>query len=471
MLCRIFLKLAGMSVTAGVLVLAILAVRALTRRRMPKWAHCLLWGLVAACLLCPVLPESGLSLRPQSGELVQYGDQLTGLDREPVIILMETGVQDVYAFRTGEADRPGVSLMPLAYVWLAGMAVLLGWAAFSWLRLRRQVAASVSVAKGVYICDDIASPFILGVLHPRIYLPSGLTGATLESVLRHERAHLKRRDHWWKPLAHVLIAVYWFNPLLWAAYVLLCRDIELACDERVVRDMTREDRAAYSQALLQCSLNRRRRLVLCPLAFGEVGVRTRVKSVLRYRRPAVWLSAAAVLLCAALAVTFLTEPKPARIEVSPEAAAGQTDPDRLRETSSKALIVATILDPAAQRISYTVQLTEEPEDWITQKQWYGVASYADVEIFYPTEGSYYRQTDVPHLRFYEWGLADQPTNLESQRPDMGTRYNDYIVDSVTVLSADGSQSSTFRRVGQSLLLDDAPDDSGRNAISWSIRID
>ena len=460
MLCRIFLKLAGMSVTAGVLVLAILAVRALTRRRMPKWAHCLLWGLVAACLLCPVLPESGLSLRPQSGELVQYGDQLTGLDREPVIILMETGVQDVYAFRTGEADRPGVSLMPLAYVWLAGMAVLLGWAAFSWLRLRRQVAASVSVAKGVYICDDIASPFILGVLHPRIYLPSGLTGATLESVLRHERAHLKRRDHWWKPLAHVLIAVYWFNPLLWAAYVLLCRDIELACDERVVRDMTREDRAAYSQALLQCSLNRRRRLVLCPLAFGEVGVRTRVKSVLCYRRPAVWLSAAAVLLCAALAVTFLTEPKTARIEVSPETAAGQTDPDRLRETSSKALIVSSTLDPAAQRISYTVQLTEEPEDWIAQKQWYGVASYADVEIFYPEAGSYYRQTDVPHLRFYEWGLADQPTNLESQRPDTDTRYDDYIVDSVTVLSVDGAQRSTFRRVGQSLLLEEDPRYSG-----------
>lgn len=460
MLCRIFLKLAGMSVTAGVLVLAILAVRALTRRRMPKWAHCLLWGLVAACLLCPVLPESGLSLRPQSGELVQYGDQLTGLDREPVIILMETGVQDVYAFRTGEADRPGVSLMPLAYVWLAGMAVLLGWAAFSWLRLRRQVAASVNVAKGVYICDDIASPFILGVLHPRIYLPSGLTGATLESVLRHERAHLKRRDHWWKPLAHVLIAVYWFNPLLWAAYVLLCRDIELACDERVVRDMTREDRAAYSQALLQCSLNRRRRLVLCPLAFGEVGVRDRVKSVLHYRRPGVWLSAAAVLLCAALAMTFLTEPKPARTGVSPETASGQTDPDRLRETSSKALIVSSTLDPAAQRISYTVQLTEEPEDWIAQKQWYGVASYADVEIFYPEAGSYYRQTDVPHLRFYEWGLADQPTDLESQRPDTDTRYDDYIVDSVTVLSVDGVQRSTFRRVGQSLLLEEDPRYSG-----------
>ena len=201
-------------------------------------------------------------------------------------------------------------------------------------------------------------------------------------------------------------------------------------------------------------MTRRRRLVLCPLAFGEVGVRDRVKSVLHYRRPGVWLSAAAVLLCAALAMTFLTEPKPARTGVSPEAAPGQTDPDRLRETSSKALIVSSTLDPAAQRVSYTVQLTEEPEDWIAQKQWYGVASYADVEIFYPTAGSYYRQTDVPHLRFYEWGLADQPTDLESQRPDMGTRYNDYIVDSVTVLSVDGEQRSTFRRVGQSLLLEE-----------------
>lgn len=459
MLCRIFLKLAGMSVTAGVLVLAILAVRALTRRRMPKWAHCLLWGLVAACLLCPVLPESGLSLRPQSGELVQYGDQLTGLDREPVIILMETGVQDVYAFRTGEADRPGVSLMPLAYVWLAGMAVLLGWAAFSWLRLRRQVAASIRVGKQVYLCDDISSPFILGIFRPRVYLPSGLEGETLQSVLRHEGAHLRRRDHWWKPLGHLLVAVYWFHPLIWAAYVLLCRDIELACDERVVRDMTRAQRAAYSQALLDCAMPRRRRLVLCPLAFGEVGVRDRVKSVLHYRRPGVWLSAAAVLLCAALAMTFLTEPKPARTGVSPEAA-GQMDPDRLQEVSSKVLIVSSTLDPAAQRISYTVQLTEEPEDWIAQKQWYGVASYADVEIFYPTEGSYYRQTDVPHLRFYEWGLADQPTDLESQRPDTDTRYDDYIVDSVTVLSVDGVQRSTFRRVGQSLLLEEDPRYSG-----------
>ena len=436
--------------------------------------------------LCPVLPESGLSLRPQSGELVQYGDQLTGLDREPVIILMETGVQDVYAFRTGEADRPGVYLMPLAYVWLAGMAVLLGWAAFSWLRLRRQVAASVSVAKGVYICDDIASPFILGVLRPRIYLPSGLTGATLESVLRHERAHLKRRDHWWKPLAHVLIAVYWFNPLLWAAYVLLCRDIELACDERVVRDMTREDRAAYSQALLQCSLNRRRRLVLCPLAFGEVGVRTRVKSVLRYRRPAVWLSAAAVLLCAALAVTFLTEPKTAENAPAEKARTHNNDyvdyfqriqkkeAQQGRSVDNPVVIISTSMEPATGQISYQVQLLDGMTDWEKERilSRYSM-NIANMEVFYPQEGDIHQEMDVPHLRFRAVSSTSAPP-IDPAYDDLvalDNPYEPYTLASVTVLSADGSQSSTFRRVGQSLLLDDAPDDSGRNAISWSIRID
>ena len=336
MLSRIFLAVAGMSANAGLLVLAILAVRLVTRRRMPKWGNCLLWGLVAVCLMCPVLPESVLSVRPQPGQAAL-----------PAAAAIGTA-----------SPGAGITLTDLAWVWLVGMAAVLGWAAASYLRLRRQVAASIRVGKQVYLCDDISSPFILGIFRPRVYLPSGLEGETLQSVLRHEGAHLRRRDHWWKPLGHLLVAVYWFHPLIWAAYVLLCRDIELACDERVVRDMNRAQRAAYSQALLDCAMPRRRRLVLCPLAFGEVGVRDRVKSVLHYRRPGVWLSAAAVLLCAALAMTFLTEPKPARTGVSPETASGQTDPDRLRETSSKALIVSSTLDPAAQRISYTVQLTE-----------------------------------------------------------------------------------------------------------------
>ena len=263
MLSRIFLAVAGMSANAGLLVLAILAVRLVTRRRMPKWGNCLLWGLVAVCLMCPVLPESVLSVRPQPGQAAL-----------PAAAAMETA-----------SPGAGITLTDLVWVWLVGMAAVLGWAAVSYLRLRRQVAASIRVGKQVYLCDDISSPFILGIFRPRVYLPSGLEGETLQSVLRHEGAHLRRRDHWWKPLGHLLVAVYWFHPLIWAAYVLLCRDIELACDERVVRDMNRAQRAAYSQALLDCAMPRRRRLVLCPLAFGEVGVRDRVKSVLHYRRP------------------------------------------------------------------------------------------------------------------------------------------------------------------------------------------
>ena len=464
MLCRIFLAVAGMSANAGLLVLAILAVRLVTRRRMPKWGNCLLWGLVAVCLMCPVLPESVLSVRPQPGQAAL-----------PAAAAMETA-----------SPGAGITLTDLAWVWLVGMAAVLGWAAASYLRLRRQVAASVSVAKGVYICDDIASPFILGVLHPRIYLPSGLTGATLESVLRHERAHLKRRDHWWKPLAHVLIAVYWFNPLLWAAYVLLCRDIELACDERVVRDMTREDRAAYSQALLQCSLNRRRRLVLCPLAFGEVGVRTRVKSVLRYRRPAVWLSAAAVLLCAALAVTFLTEPKTAENAPAEKARTHNNDyvdyfqriqkkeAQQGRSVDNPVVIISTSMEPATGQISYQVQLLDGMTDWEKERilSRYNM-NIANMEIFYPQEGDIYQEMDVPHLRFRAVSSTSAPP-IDPAYDDLvalDNPYEPYTLASVTVLSADGSQSSTFRRVGQSLLLDDAPDDSGRNAISWSIRID
>ena len=464
-MAAVFLKLLNLSISASWLVLAVLALR-LVLRRAPKWVNVLLWGMVALRLMLPFSIESALSLIPSAETL---SPEVVRFNPAPTITSGVKIIDNAVNPSLSEhfAAAPTMSVNPLyvwtylaGWVWLIGLAAMLAYALVSYLRLRRRVRVSLPVQDHIYLCDAISSPFILGVVKPRIYLPSGLDEVQRQNVLSHERAHLARHDHWWKPLGHLLVAVYWFHPLIWAAYVLLCRDIELACDERVVRDMNRAQRAAYSQALLDCAMPRRRRLVLCPLAFGEVGVRDRVKSVLHYRRPGVWLSAAAVLLCAALAMTFLTEPKPARTGVSPETASGQTDPDRLRETSSKALIVATTLDPAAQRISYTVQLTEEPEDWIAQKQWYGVASYADVEIFYPTEGSYYRQTDVPHLRFYEWGLADQPTDLESQRPDTDTRYNDYIVDSVTVLSVDGEQRSTFRRVGQSLLLEEAPHYSG-----------
>lgn len=464
MLCRIFLAVAGMSANAGLLVLAILAVRLVTRRRMPKWGNCLLWGLVAVCLMCPVLPESVLSVRPQPGQAAL-----------PAAAAMETA-----------SPGAGITLTDLAWVWLVGMAAVLGWAAASYLRLRRQVAASIRVGKQVYLCDDISSPFILGIFRPRVYLPSGLEGETLQSVLRHEGAHLRRRDHWWKPLGHLLVAVYWFHPLIWAAYVLLCRDIELACDERVVRDMDRAQRAAYSQALLDCAMPRRRRLVLCPLAFGEVGVRDRVKSVLHYRRPGVWLSAAAVLLCAALAVTFLTEPKTAENAPAEKARTHNNDyvdyfqrilkkeAQQGRSVDNPVVIISTSMEPATSQISYQVQLLDGMTDWEKERilSRYNM-NIANMEIFYPQEGDIYQEMDVPHLRFRAVSSTSAPP-IDPAYDDLvalDNPYEPYTLASVTVLSADGSQSSTFRRVGQSLLLDDAPDDSGRNAISWSIRID
>lgn len=204
------------------------------------------------------------------------------------------------------------------------MAAVLGWAAASYLRLRRQVAASIRVGKQVYLCDDISSPFILGIFRPRVYLPSGLEGETLQSVLRHEGAHLRRRDHWWKPLGHLLVAVYWFHPLIWAAYVLLCRDIELACDETVIRELGCEQRADYMQALVSCSVNRRR-IAACPLAFGEIGVKERVKSVMNYKKPTFWIILAAIIACIVLAVCFLTDPVASKTEEPADPAVSNTE--------------------------------------------------------------------------------------------------------------------------------------------------
>jgi hypothetical protein len=194
-------------------------------------------------------------------------------------------------------------------LWAVGMAFMAGYGMFSFLRMKGKLQEAVRVSENVYICDAVSSPFILGMIRPRIYLPSGLNERLWNYVLAHEKAHLKRRDHWWKPLGYLLLCVYWFHPLMWLAYVLMCRDIELACDERAVRSMDFDERKAYSKALVSCS-TRRRMVIACPLAFGEVDVKERVKSVLAYKKPAFWVILAAAFACAAVAVCFLTSQKP-----------------------------------------------------------------------------------------------------------------------------------------------------------------
>lgn len=369
----VFSLVLTMSLSASWIAAAVLVLR-LCLKRAPKWVNVLLWGIVAVRLMLPVSIESPLSLLPRTEAI------LPAVTAQPIQAGTAPAVGGAAAAASGAAASSQPSwLSMLAWVWLAGIAVLLLYTWISTQRLRRKVREAVRLRGNIYETEHIASPFVLGVLRPRIYLPYHMDSRDREQVIAHEQAHLRRGDHVWKPLGFLLLTIHWFNPLLWLSYVLLCRDIELACDERVVRDMTREDRAAYSQALLQCSLNRRRRLVLCPLAFGEVGVRTRVKSVLRYRRPAVWLSAAAVLLCAALAVTFLTEPKTAENAPAEKARTHNNDyvdyfqriqkkeAQQGRSVDNPVVIISTSMEPATGQISYQVQLLDGMTDWEKEK--------------------------------------------------------------------------------------------------------
>ena len=312
-MAAVFLKLLNLSISASWLVLAVLVLR-LVSKRSPKWMNVLLWGIVALRLMLPFSIESALSLIPSAETVSPAAVQF---DPAPTITSGVSVIDNAVNPSLSEhfSAVPTASVNPLyvwteiaGWVWLIGLGAMLLYALVSYLRLRRRVSVSLPVQDHIYLCDAISSPFILGVVKPHIYLPSGLDEVQRQNVLAHEQAHLARRDHWWKPLGFALLAVYWFNPVLWLAYTLLCRDIELACDEKVIRDMDVAAKKAYSIALLSCSTHRNQ-ISACPLAFGEVGVKERIKGVLNYKKPAFRVVAVAVIACIAAAVCFLTNPK------------------------------------------------------------------------------------------------------------------------------------------------------------------
>ena len=308
----IFLKLLNLSISASWLVLVVLALR-LVLKRAPKWVNVLLWGMVALRLMLPFSIESALSLIPSAETL---SPEVVRFNPAPTITSGVEFIDNAVNPSLSEsfAAAPLASVNPLyvwtylaGWVWLIGLGVMLLYALVSYLRLRRRVSVSLCVQENIYLCDAISSAFILGVVKPRIYLPSGLDEVQRQNVLSHERAHLARHDHWWKPLGFALLAAYWFNPVLWLAYTLLCRDIELACDERVIRTMDESAVKTYSTVLLACSMPRKA-VITCPLAFGEVGVKERVRNALHYKKPAFWVVAASVAVCVVVAVCFLTNP-------------------------------------------------------------------------------------------------------------------------------------------------------------------
>ena len=312
LLSEVFLKIINMSISASWLVLTVLLLR-LVLKKAPKWVSVLLWGFVAIRLISPFSIESMLSLIPSAETvspeiMMDWTPEIsTGIGSVDTVI--NPIITQTFAPNPATSANPLQILIPVAgMAWLAGIAIMLIYTAISYFLLRRKVATAVLLRKNIYQSENVDSPFVLGIIKPKVYLPFRMDGQNLEHVIAHEESHIQRKDHWWKPFGFVLLALHWFNPLMWLAYVLLCRDIELACDEKVIKEMDNENRADYTQALVACSVNRRS-IAACPLAFGEVGVKERVKSVMNYKKPTFWIIVAAVITCIAVAVCFLTNPR------------------------------------------------------------------------------------------------------------------------------------------------------------------
>jgi|GEM_PF-1995872 len=322
----VFLNVVNMSISASWIVIVILLLRLLLKKA-PKWIAVLLWGIVAVRLICPFSIESVLSLIP-STETISKAPDANSPHFESGFAVIDDPINDYlsehYFESAGESE--GITTPPahfegaakpagyfmdvttvLAIVWIVGMAMLLAYTAISYLRVKRKIGTAVRLRENIFQSENVVSPFVLGIVTPKVYLPFNIGGQDIDYVIAHECAHIRRKDHWWKPFGFLILAFHWFNPLMWLGYALLCRDIELACDEKVVKELDAAQKADYSQALLTCSVNRRV-IAACPLAFGEVGVKNRVKSVLNYKKPAFWLIIVAILAGVAAAVCFLTDP-------------------------------------------------------------------------------------------------------------------------------------------------------------------
>lgn len=308
----LFLKIVNMSISASWLVAAVLILR-LVLKKAPKWVNVLLWGIVAVRLICPFSFESALSLIPSAETFPEKIISGPSFDVQTGITPIDNRINDYLGDRYFEGvtvpTNNGNNVMTiLTIVWIIGILLLATYTVISYWRLHREIDTAVRYKDNIFQSENVSSPFVLGIINPRIYLPFSMNEQDMEHVVAHEQAHIRRKDHWWKPLGFLLLTIHWFNPLMWLAYVLLCRDIELACDEKVINGLSNEQRADYTQALVACSVNRRM-IAACPLAFGEVGVKERVKSVMNYKKPAFWVIILAVIACVIVAVCFLTNPK------------------------------------------------------------------------------------------------------------------------------------------------------------------
>ena len=308
---KFFLCIVNMSISAGWIVLAVSLLRVLLRRA-PKWMMVLLWGIVGIRLICPFSIESVMSLIPSAETvspeiLIESTPTIdTGIPMMNEVI--NPIVEHTFSVAPGDSANPLQIWIPiLATVWLIGIGILLVYTIVTYWRVKRRVQTAVCLSGRIYQSELVISPFVLGIIKPKIYLPFLINENDMEHVIAHEEAHIQRKDHWWKPLGFLLLTIHWFNPLMWLGYILLCRDIEIACDEKVIRGFDHNDKAEYSQALLNCSVNKRM-IAACPLAFGEASVKGRVKMVLNYKKPTFWIILIAAIVGVVAMVCFLTNP-------------------------------------------------------------------------------------------------------------------------------------------------------------------
>ncbi|MCI8448846.1 MAG: hypothetical protein HFH30_10730 [Eubacterium sp.] len=354
----LFLKLFNMSITAGWLILAVMLLRLLLHKT-PKSMRCILWAMVGIRLLCPLSFESAFSLIPSAETIPQdilYSHAPAVYSGIPILNQsINPLIADAFTPDAAASANPlQIYVFIASIVWITGMAAIVSYAFISYLMLRRKVRESVRQDDHTWLCDHVPTPFILGIFRPRIILPSAVSPQDLTYVLAHEYTHLKRRDHWWKLLAFLLLTIYWFHPLVWIAYRLFSQDLELACDEKVIADMGTESKKPYADALINCS-KRHCYYAACPLAFCEISVAKRIKAVLRYKKPAVWIIAAAVILCIISGFCFLTDP--AGTPLRDTASAGR--PEYIRLVSADRAYIITSKTAMKQVLQFLGEIQTE----------------------------------------------------------------------------------------------------------------
>lgn len=383
----LFLNVLNNALTVSYLIVAVILVR-LFLKKSPKWVSCILWAIVAIRLICPFTIQSALSLIPSAEPVKQeignmaYVRVDTGLSSVDAVVNPALIAQEIREQEAGmSASSVQVMLLGFAHVWALGVVALLLYAGGSYFVLKRRVRRAIMVEGDVYEHASVSSPFILGFIRPRIYLPVGLDATVRGCVLSHERAHIKRFDHVWKPAGFMLLAIYWFNPLCLIAYILLCKDIELACDEKATSNRSEAFRVDYCQALLDLSVSRRM-ITACPVAFGEIGVKDRVKSVLNYKKPAFWIIIVSILTCSAVGIFFATSPK--KEDVSTQTAevteTADAQPAEAAESIQAEDVQLTESAETAETVEAAETATEEPdssEQVATEDQIKDVSEWAD----------------------------------------------------------------------------------------------